>query len=324
MTEPWPPGSQQAIGQTGEFLVWATLIAQSGGRLHVFLPTLDRGIDGVIHRLDDGTYLALQVKTKTAHGSEAPIAVLESHLFTDGQLIVGVRLHDDRLGDYALVADAATFKAKAGRIVDHGRVLLVADMPNAPDATHKWSANLVPLHELAARLGARPVTAAALSEAAPTPPTVADEDLVIGNWGELEVLRRLAMLEDCGLFRPFPDSETAELLVRRLATGATIGLQIKTAQLDQPHDYRNVQVNRADFIASPTTFIAAVAWIASEKRFHETCLLVPSIALPDIAGTSGDSYELHFRPDGSSEPSKVDRYRLCLESLIAEISRYLG
>jgi hypothetical protein len=27
----WPPGSQDAIGQTAEFLVWATLIAQSGG-----------------------------------------------------------------------------------------------------------------------------------------------------------------------------------------------------------------------------------------------------------------------------------------------------
>jgi hypothetical protein len=323
MTESWPPGSQQAIGQTGEFLVWATLIAQSGGQLHVFLPTLDRGIDGVVHRLDDGAYLALQVKTKTAQGLEAPIAVLESHLFTDDQLVVGVRLDHDHLGEYALVADAATFRAKAGRIADRGRVLLVADMPNAPDATHKWSENLVPVHELGARLGARPVTMAALAKAAPAP-IVADEDLVIGNWGELEVLRRLAMLEDCGLFRPFPDSETAELLVRRLETGATIGLQIKTAQLEQAHDYRNIKVNRTDFIASPTTFIAAVAWIASEMRFHETCLLIPSQALPDIAGTSGDAYELHFRPNGSSEPSKVDRYRLPLESLTAEISRRLG
>ncbi len=323
MTESWPPGSQQAIGQTGEFLVWATLIVQSGGRLHVFLPTLDRGLDAVIHRLDDGAYLALQVKTKTARGLEAPIAVLESHLFTDDQLVVGVRLDDDHLGDYALVADAATFKAKAGRIVDRGRVLLVADMPNAPDATHKWSENLVPVHQLTARLGARGITTAALPEAAPAS-IVADEDLVVGNWGELEVLRRLAMLEDCGLFRPFPDNETAELLVRRLATGATLGLQIKTAHLDQRHDYRNVQVNRVDFKASPTTFIVAVAWIALEKRFHETCLLIPSEALPEIAGTSGDTYELHFRPDGSSEPSKVDQYRVPIESLTAEISRRLG
>ena len=61
----WPHGSQDSIGQAGEFLVWAPLITQSGGRLHVFLPELDRGLDAVVHRLDDGSYLALQVKTKT-------------------------------------------------------------------------------------------------------------------------------------------------------------------------------------------------------------------------------------------------------------------
>jgi hypothetical protein len=65
----WPYGSQDAIGQAAEFLVWASLISQSGGGLHVFLPMLDRGIDAVIHRLDDGAYLAVQVKGKTAlHG----------------------------------------------------------------------------------------------------------------------------------------------------------------------------------------------------------------------------------------------------------------
>ena len=68
MTEPgpqaWPSGAEDAIGQAAEFLVWASLIAQSGGSLHVFLPMLDRGIDALIHRLDDGAYLAVQVKAK--------------------------------------------------------------------------------------------------------------------------------------------------------------------------------------------------------------------------------------------------------------------
>ena len=321
MTEAWPPGNQQAIGQTGEFLVWATLIAQSAGRLHVFLPTLDRGIDALVHRLDDGAYIAVQVKTKSGQGPEAPIAVLESHLFTDDQLVVGVRLEHDHLGGYVLIADASTFRAKAGRVVDRGRVLLVADMPVAPDAGHKWSEELVPLRDLALRIGVQ--RQPALAESRPPQP-VRDEDIVVGNWGELEVLRRLAMLEDCGLFRPFPDNETAELLVRRLATGATVGLQIKTAHLAERHDYRNVQVNQADFVASRSTFIVAVAWIDSDRRFHPTCLLIPSEDLPAIAGTSGDTYELHFRPDGSSEASKVDAYRLPLESLAAAISSRLG
>jgi hypothetical protein len=56
----WPHGSQDPIGQAAEFLVWAPLITQSGGGLHVFLPLLDLGLDAVIHRLSDGAYLALQ------------------------------------------------------------------------------------------------------------------------------------------------------------------------------------------------------------------------------------------------------------------------
>src|SRR5258707_15102311 len=89
----WPSGRQLAIGQAAEFLVWASLIAQSGGGLHVFLPMLDRGIDAVVHRLHDGSYLALQVKGKTTlHGIEAPIAVYENHLFTPDQLVIGVHL----------------------------------------------------------------------------------------------------------------------------------------------------------------------------------------------------------------------------------------
>ncbi len=128
MTEPgppaWPSGSEDAIGQTAEFLVWANLISQSGGGLHVFLPMLDRGIDALIHRLTDGAYFALQVKAKTAvQHAEAPIAVYENHLFTDDQLIVGVLLDGDHLGPFALVADTATFKRKAALMVDRGRTM---------------------------------------------------------------------------------------------------------------------------------------------------------------------------------------------------------
>ena len=98
------------------------MITQSGGGLQVFLPLLDRGIDGLIHRLDDGAYLAIQVKTKSVVShAEAPIALYENHLFTPDQLVIGVFLEGDRLGPYALVVDARTIKRKAGRIDDQGR-----------------------------------------------------------------------------------------------------------------------------------------------------------------------------------------------------------
>lgn len=315
-----PPGSEDVIGQAGEFLVWAALMTQSGGDLHVYLPILDRGLDALVHRRHDGSYLGVQVKTKSVPaGREAPIEVLESHLFTDDQLIIGMFFDGVALGPFSLVTDSATFKRKAGRVTDRGRVLLVADMPVRPDAHHKWSGEMVPVADLAQRLGAVPPAAITALPAIPPP----DEDRIIGNIGELHVAERLSTLADCGCFRPFPDNETAELLVQRLATGRTIGIQVKTSQLDQPHAYRHILVNRSNFLPDPHTYVVALAWIKPERRFHPTCLVIPCDVLPSIAGTSGPYFELHFRPDGSSEPSKVDRFRIPLERLADEISARL-
>jgi len=316
----WPSGRQKDIGQAAEFLVWANLITQSGGGLHLFLPMLDRGIDGVVHRLEDGRYLALQVKGKTAlHGAEAPIVVYERHLFTDDQLVIGVHLDGDQLGPFALVLDAATFKRKASRMVDRGRVMLVADMPTHPIPGHKWSEDLVPLEGLAKRLG---FVAPAAKEAIRAE-VVSDEDSVTGFWGEQEVCRRLGMLSDCGLFRPFPDNETAEVLVRRLATGVTIGIQVKTCQLANADSRGAIFTLKSSFVAAPTTFVVALAWIGPERRFHETCLVVPSEVLPSIATIDGAYYAVHFRPAGSSMPRRLDQYRVPLESLAETLSGHL-
>jgi hypothetical protein len=317
----WPRGSQDAIGQANEFLVWAPLITQSGGGLHVFLPVLDRGLDAVVHRLNDGAYLALQVKGKTyLHSNEAPIALYEKHLFTPDQLVIGTRLDGDHLGPFVLVADAATFKKKAARMMDRGRLMLVADMPISPIPGHSWSEDMVPFERLAERLGATRLELALGLEAEP----VSDEDRLIGSWGELEVIRRLAFLEDCGLFRPFPDNETNEVLIRRLATGSTIGIQVKTSQLSEPDARRTILVNRSNFVPAAATFLVAVAWMVPEHRFHETCLVIPSEVIPSLSSINGPDYEMHFRPAGSNMPSRLDRYRAPLESLTEAFDRLLG
>jgi hypothetical protein len=316
----WPRGSQDAIGQANEFLVWAPLITQSGGGLHVFLPVLDRGLDAVIHRLDDGVYLAVQVKGKTSlHGPEAPIAVYEKHLFTPDQLVIGTHLDGDHLGPFVLVADAATFKMKAARMMDRGRLMLVADMPIHPIPGHSWSEDLVRLEQLAERLGATTREPPLTLEAEEVP----DEDRLIGSWGELEVIRRLALLEDCGLFRPFPDNETNEVLIRRLVTGSTIGIQVKTSQLDEPNARRTILVNRSNFVPAPTTVLVALAWMVPERRFHETCLVIPSEVIPSLSSIDGPNYKMHFHP-GSNMPSRLDPYRTPLESLTETFDRLLG
>jgi hypothetical protein len=319
----WPAGSEDSIGQAGEFLVWANLIAQSGGGLHVFLPMLDRGIDGLVHRLDDGAYLAVQVKAKSAlHGQEAPIAIYENHLYTPDQFVIGVHVDGDHLGPYALVVEAAVFEQKAARLTDRGRVMLIADMPLAPIPGHRWSEDLVPLEALAKRLGAAAPVPAAIEEEGE--PEVSDEDRVIGSWGEQEVCLRMAMLDGCNVFRPFPDSEIVEVAVRRLASGKTLGIQVKTLQLHEPSGYGHVLVNRSSFVGAASTVLVALAWVLPERRFHETCLVIPSVDIPAIASGDGRYYELHFRPDGSRERSRLDQYRVPLASLGTEVARLLG
>jgi hypothetical protein len=231
-----------------------------------------------------------------------------------------VHLDGDLLGPFALVADSSTFKKKAARIEDRGRTLLVADVPTHPIPGHKWTEDLVLLDHLAERLGARPSAQRAALHAE----TVSDEDRVFGFWGEEEVCRRLAMGEDCGLFRPYPDNETAEILVRRLATGRTVGIQVKTSQLDEPHGSRKFYVHRSSFVGAPTTFVIALAWVVPERRFHETCLVIPSEVLPSIAAKEGAYYAFHFRPAGSRQSSRLDRYRIPLETLPETFAHHLS
>lgn len=275
----------------------------------------------MVHRLDDGAYLAVQIKAKSAVGHrEAPIAIYEDHLFTSDQIVIGVLLERDLLGPYALVVDAASLKRKAARIIDRGRAMLIVDMPVSPKADHKWSEHLVELGCLAERLGVPP--APALPSAIPGP-VPSDEDRVIGFMGEQEVCGRLASLDQCALFRPFPDNEFVEIVLRRLATGSTVGLQVKTAQLDQPHDMRHVLIHRATFVGAASTFIIVLAWIVSGGRFHDNFLLIPSSDIPSIASSDGPYYELHFRPDGSAETSHLDRYRMPLTRLSDAVSGLL-
>src|SRR5256885_4817637 len=41
-------------------------IEQSRGHLHVFRPLLDRGVDGLLHRLSDGAYFPVQAKGRSS------------------------------------------------------------------------------------------------------------------------------------------------------------------------------------------------------------------------------------------------------------------
>jgi hypothetical protein len=141
----------------------------------------------------------------------------------------------------------------------------------------------------------------------------------LGFLGEAEVIRRLAEAGELNLFRPFPDSETAEIAVLHLASRHVIGLQVKTVDVDQARLRATVNVYGPSFRPSPTTYFVVLAWMRDEARFHEECLLFPSQDLFSFAHDDGRGHlEFVFRPGSSGQP-EMDKYRIELSDLRSRV-----
>src|SRR6185312_8268512 len=88
-TAPWTPAEVSASGQVFEFRLWAALTEQSRGQLHVFLPLTDRGIDGLVHRRTDDTYISVQAKSRSSLiDGEVEITVWADSMKDDNALLV--------------------------------------------------------------------------------------------------------------------------------------------------------------------------------------------------------------------------------------------
>ena len=149
-------------------------------------------------------------------------------------------------------------------------------------------------------------------------PLAADEILPYatgdrGFLGESEVMRRLAEADDLNLFRPFPDSETAELLAQHRVSRRVIGLQVKTVTLDAPNARPNVHVLISSFRPAPTTYFTVLAWLQAESRFDDLCLMFPSERLHEFAWEENGHMSFHF----DSRWARLNGYRRPLAELRA-------
>src|SRR5260370_42593363 len=82
-------------GQGLEFEIWAALIKQWQGTLHLFLPLLGRGLDAVVHRMTDGRYIPTQVKGRgEAVEGMVEIVVRGDSLVDDSALLIGSLMRD--------------------------------------------------------------------------------------------------------------------------------------------------------------------------------------------------------------------------------------
>jgi hypothetical protein len=320
VTGPWTRDEVSASGQVFEFRLWAALTEQSRGGLHVFLPLADRGVDALVHRLTDGLYMPVQAKSRSSlMDGEVHLVVWADSLVHDELVIVSGLIIDGGLGPTALVVPAGDFKRLADLTSNNGKPLYSMQFGMRPRSDSRWLPWLVPSERLVERFG---VPAVGVEEAPVEPRPEWRSD--VGFLGESEVIRRLAESSELNLFRPFPDSETAEVAVLHLISRSVIGLQVKTVDIDRTHDHATVHVYASSFRPSATTYFVVLAWLRDEARFHEECLLIPTLELLDFAHDDGYGHvTFEFHP-GSATNGRLDSYGRSLVDLRLDLGGLLS
>ena len=309
----WHHGQTLASGQVAEFKVWAELVRQSMGGLHVFLPLRDVGIDGVLHRLQDGVYIPVQIKGRMGltPAGQVHVTVTASSLVDDAAMIIATLVDGPELGPMVLVVDEGEFRRLAAHDVVAGREYLTAAFEMHEGGSSRWAPYLVPSEKLAERFAAQ------VPAAAPPSPV---ERRGEGFLGEAEVIRRLAEVESLALFRPFPDLETVEVLVRDARSRRFAGLQVKTAGWDASHLENRVRFRMSSFRAAPSTVVCVLAWDRKARSFGNDALLVPSNDVMSLGREEGEWLVLELQP-GSPSHRRLDRYRTELSRLGEAVER---
>ena len=283
----------------------------------MFRPLLDRGVDGLLHRLSDGTYIPVQAKGRSSlRRGQVQLLVAAESMSDDLVVVVEGELVDGGLGPRLLVVPTPDFRRLALLTTARGAPEYSMSFSMKPESKGRWVPWLVSSDRLVEKFGV-PLALPALAVPAEAPRL---QRSPLGFLGETEVIRRLAEAEHLNLFRPFPDLETVELAVRDLRSGHVVGLQIKTVSVDTVYPNRPVDIRMSSFRAAPTTYFTVVAWIPDERKFHEECLVFPSEELLGFARPAGVHYKFEFNP-GSKKQPRLDKYRRPLADLSTEIDQ---
>ena len=142
----------------------------------------------------------------------------------------------------------------------------------------------------------------------------------VGFLGEAKVTLLLAEGGELNLFRPFPDLETAELVALDLDSRRVLGIQVKTRGIDAAHPAATVNVRVLSFRPAPSTYFVILAWLRDEDRFHQDCLLIPSVEFRDVCQHEEVNGQLKFEWNPMTQVrSRLVRYRTSLPALRSEI-----
>ena len=296
------------------------LVVRSHGRLHVFLPLLDRGVDALAHRIDDGAWFPIQVKGRSQLRSGALILIIAAPALVDpNALIVGVFVDDDHLGPSVVVISEKNFRRLARRSHNRRGVVYDAQISLVPGRPRRWSPFIFPLDGLAGAV----LAGVKATVAVPGPRRRGTTARAVGFRGETEVVRRLADSEELTLYRPFPDLETAEVAAQHETTRRVLGIQVKTIGVDKRHPHNTVDIDLASFRPSANVWVAAVAWDRDRKAFCDECLVIPSMDVARVIPAYRGHLVFPFAP-GSTKPTRLDPYRRPLADLGAIVQTELG
>ena len=258
---------------------------------------LDRGIDALVHRLDDGRWIPVQVKGRSAlRSGSLEITVHDWSLVDPNALIVGVSLEGDHMGPYLLVINEREFKRLAVRSNVRGKPVFAAQVSFVPGRKSRWADHVYPRERLSEALlaGVEPAAGVAM------PPRMRGAIArSTGFRGEIEVTRRLADVDDLNIYRAFPDLETAEIVVLHEQSRQVLGIQVKTIGVDRRHPFETIDIDLASFRPSPTTWVVGVAWDRDAKTFRGECLVIASQEIAQIIPPYRGHLRFPFNPDGT-------------------------
>jgi hypothetical protein len=136
----------------------------------------------------------------------------------------------------------------------------------------------------------------------------------LGFLGEAEVVRRLAESSRLDLFRPFPDLEMVEVLVRDNVTRNLAGLQVKAATVAHPTEEAQFHVRKSTLSHAANTWLVCLAWWQETRAFDPECLLIPATEVPQVGTDTGPGFEIFFNPK-SPRRTHLDPYRRRLAEL---------
>lgn len=329
-SQPLLSPSNRAVGQVVEWLVWAVIVGNAERTTHVFLPLDDRGVDGIVRRVDDEAMCAVQVKGRTAIRHGHIEAVINRHALNDPHVTFVVAYLDPatiRLGEHVYVMDAKTV-LELGSHPQGGttpEVAVVLPYPPRPD-TKFWTYACAPA-EISTHLFP---SAGAPSALAPVPlappvassPNRADSE-ILGHLAELEVMRLLGALPTMNTFKSFPDLEEAEYLVRHRDTGAIRGVQVKCLIVPDADAQGLVEFSGISFVPSPLTDFVILAWRRDRATFDDNAWAIPAADLPHLMNTDRDHCFIGLRINSRYE-SRFDKYRVSRGAIASAVERRMA